>query len=126
METRETKHFSPAPGDAAGGRGGVLTDPDHVRSDCVTIAKLLKMGVFTEDQTREMVAAAYPLALSAKSAGKGREYAAVMKVVLESAKLVMAADPDTLLAGSDPATMSDLEIESEVAELNRRLEGESY
>lgn len=73
----------PAPPEGDGG----LIRPNHVRSDSRLVARMISLGVVSEEVAKEVLASGFGLAARAIQAGKGRDYAAVMRIMLEAAKL---------------------------------------
>ncbi len=80
----------PDPVAGSGGPGGILADPGHRRRDAITAVQLLRLGCFTPEQTRDLLDSARKLAVAAAAKGKSREFVALVKLILEAAKLESA------------------------------------
>ena len=66
----------------------IWDDARHIRGNARTILHLLKLGdVFSDMETRAMLRGALPVILNSITNKKGREYAAVMKILLECVKI---------------------------------------
>jgi hypothetical protein len=66
-----------------GGQGDVVFNPHHVRAE----ARILSLGVISEEQSAALLRGAAKLAANAVNQNRPRDYAAAMKVMLAAAKL---------------------------------------
>lgn len=90
-----------APTDGKGETSGVgadalLKDPHRLRGDCRLILQMLSLGVFTIDETKQHIRAARPMLRKAIKEGSARNYAAVMKMLAELARVEQTAKPQQL------------------------------
>jgi hypothetical protein len=108
------------PAKKQGGMGGVLTDKHRVRSDCQDIVTILRLGVFSESDIKRILKAAAPLATKCADAGKARDYAAVMRVITECAKIAQA-ERHKMLDKTDPDLHEHNLNVSGVVDLRREL-----
>lgn len=81
----------PPPPEVFGAQG--MIRPNHIRGDANTAAKLISLGVVSEEQARALLEAGYSLAARAASQNQTREYAACMRIIVAVAKLKAALEP---------------------------------
>ena len=70
-----------------GGQGEVVFDPHHARAEARMAARILSLGVISEEQAAQLLRGAARLAANAVNQSRPRDYAAAMKVILAAAKL---------------------------------------
>lgn len=70
-----------------GGQGDVVFDPHHVRPNARMAARILSLGVISEEQLAALLRGAAKLATNVVNQNRPRDYAAAMKVMLAAAKL---------------------------------------
>jgi len=73
---------------SAGGQGDVvLSDPGHLRGDARLAARLISLGVVTEERAAALLRRAFALAEGSADSGNVRDFAACMRIPIEAAKL---------------------------------------
>ncbi len=85
-----------------GVRGGLLCDPHHQRADARMAARLLSLGVMSDEQAAALLRGAAKLAANAAANGRSRDYAAAMKVLLTAGKLELEHAKLQLIADAQP------------------------
>ncbi len=85
-----------------GGQGELLCDPHHRRADARMAARLLSLGVMSDEQAAALLRGAAKLAANAATNGRSRDYAAAMKVLLAAAKLELEHAKPQLIADAQP------------------------
>ena len=93
--------------DSQGGAGELLTDYSSLRSDAITVVKMLSLGVVDEETTRVVLRRAYLKAGQAKSA---RNYKAAMSVILAAASLDQKERLARMAAGNQAAVSVNVAV----------------
>lgn len=73
-----------------GGGGALFQRADNLRSDARLAARMISLGVISEDEAEELLKAGFALAKSSAKGDDARGYSACMKIALEVAKLAQA------------------------------------
>lgn len=89
----EAKQTSDAD-ESSGGQGEILCDPHHVRSDARLAARILSLGVVSEEDVAKLLVRGVKLAGRMAAKDKAREFAAVMGVYIAAAKLELETKRD--------------------------------
>ena len=80
-----SNEVSPQPAeDDTGGQGALFTRRGEERGDCRMVARMLALGVVSEERAAKLVAKAFKMA---GRETKPREFAAMMRVILEMVKI---------------------------------------
>lgn len=97
----------------------ILGDPHHNRADARMAARLISLGVVSEEKARAVLGGAFTLAAQAIKDKKARDYSAAMAVPIAAAKLEMERERlDMDASNPTPAAQVNVNVTNNSTTLN--------